>query len=167
MIKKEGDKYTVKSKDGKRSFGSYSSKKAAAKRLGQVEYFKNKKKYMDGGMYNDTQTMSLTLKDSYAGDKKKAKKEALTKYADGGSKKDRMPCNKPTRSDSPNKKFKVKACQNGKEKIVQFGDSNMRIKKSNPKRRKSFRARHKCGTAKDKMSARYWSCKKWADGGLK
>jgi len=37
----------------------------------------------------------------------------------------------------------------------------MTIKKSNPARRKSFRARHKCATAKDVFSARYWSCKKW------
>ena len=55
----------------------------------------------------------------------------------------------------------VKACKGGKERIIRFGDPNMTIKKSNPKRRKSFRARHKCDTAKDKFSARYWSCKKW------
>ena len=30
-----------------------------------------------------------------------------------------------------------------------------------PARKKSFRARHKCDTAKDKFSARYWSCKAW------
>ena len=35
------------------------------------------------------------------------------------------------------------------------------VKKSNPARRKSFRARHKCATAKDRTTARYWSCKKW------
>ena len=35
------------------------------------------------------------------------------------------------------------------------------IKKSNPARRKSFRARHRCATAKDVFSARYWSCQKW------
>jgi hypothetical protein len=44
---------------------------------------------------------------------------------------------------------------------VNFGDPNMRIKKSNPERRKSFRARHKCDTAKDRTSARYWSCRAW------
>jgi hypothetical protein len=44
---------------------------------------------------------------------------------------------------------------------VNFGDPNMRIKKSNPARRKSFRARHKCDTAKDRTSARYWSCRAW------
>lgn len=73
--------------------------------------------------------------------------------------KDRMKCNSPKRGGS--KKFVVKACKNGKEKIVRFGDPNMRIKKSNPKRRKSFRARHKCDQKKDKFSAGYWSCKKW------
>ena len=46
-------------------------------------------------------------------------------------------------------------------KRVTFGDPNMRIKKSSPVRRKSFRARHGCATAKDKTSAKYWSCKAW------
>jgi len=56
----------------------------------------------------------------------------------------------------------VKACDKGKEKIVRFGDANMTIKKNNPKRRKSFRARHGCdkGTL-DKLKAKYWSCKQW------
>jgi len=49
----------------------------------------------------------------------------------------------------------------GKVKRVTFGSPNMRIKKTNPTRRKSFRSRHKCSTAKDKTTARYWSCKKW------
>jgi len=44
---------------------------------------------------------------------------------------------------------------------VNFGDPNMRIKKSNPARRKSFRARHKCSQKKDRASAGYWSCKFW------
>ena len=73
----------------------------------------------------------------------------------------RMKCNKPQRTPDGPKKFVVKACKDGEEKIVRFGDPNMRIKKSNPERRKSFRARHKCSTANDKFSARYWSCKKW------
>ena len=37
---------------------------------------------------------------------------------------------------------------NGKLKRIHYGDPNLRIKKSNPKKRKSFRARHKCSTAK-------------------
>ena len=75
--------------------------------------------------------------------------------------KDRMKCNKPRRTSGGSKKFVVKACKDGKEKVVRFGDPNMKIKKSNPKRRKSFRARHKCDQKKDKFSAGYWSCKKW------
>jgi len=59
------------------------------------------------------------------------------------------------------KKFKVFVKSGNKIKKVMFGDPNMRIKKSSPARRKSFRARHKCSTAKDKTTARYWSCKKW------
>jgi hypothetical protein len=76
--------------------------------------------------------------------------------------KSKMACNKPKRTPGGPKKFVVKACQDGKEKIIRFGDPNMTIKKSNPKRRKSFRARHQCDSKPpSKMSARYWSCKKW------
>lgn len=44
---------------------------------------------------------------------------------------------------------------------VNFGDPNMRIKKNDPERRKSFRARHNCETPGPKHKARYWSCKAW------
>ena len=73
----------------------------------------------------------------------------------------KMKCNRPKRQVQGGKKFVVKACKGGKEKIIRYGDANMTIKKSNPARRKSFRARHKYATAKDVFSARYWSCKKW------
>mgnify|MGYP001007687787 CR=1 FL=1 len=49
----------------------------------------------------------------------------------------------------------------GKTVKVNFGDPNMRIKKSNPKRRKSFRARHNCSNPGPRTKARYWSCRKW------
>jgi hypothetical protein len=69
--------------------------------------------------------------------------------------------NKPKRTPGASKKFAVLAKKDDQVKIVRFGDPNMEIKKDNPERRKSFRARHKCDTATDKFSARYWSCKKW------
>jgi hypothetical protein len=69
--------------------------------------------------------------------------------------------NKPMAGDVKKFKVYVKDPKTGNVKKVNFGDKNMRIKKSNPARRKSFRARHKCATAKDKTSARYWSCRKW------
>jgi len=50
---------------------------------------------------------------------------------------------------------------NGKIVKVNFGDKNMRIKKSNPKRRKSFRARHNCKNPGPRWKARYWSCRSW------
>ena len=59
------------------------------------------------------------------------------------------------------KSKKVFVMKNGKVKKVMFGDPNMAIRKNNPKARASFRARHKCSTAKDKTTARYWSCKEW------
>ena len=75
--------------------------------------------------------------------------------------KSKMKCNKPKRQVSGGKKFVVKACDKGKEKIVRFGDANMKIRKSNPKARKSFRARHNCANPGPKTKARYWSCRKW------
>ena len=63
--------------------------------------------------------------------------------------KSKMKCNSPRRQISGGKKFVVKACKGGKEKIIRYGDANMKIRKSNPKARKSFRARHRCETAKD------------------
>jgi|TARA_S200002703_G_scaffold150662_1_gene149265 hypothetical protein len=75
--------------------------------------------------------------------------------------KSKMKCNKVQRTSGGPKKFVVKACKDGKEKVIRFGDPNMKIKKNIPARRKSFRARHKCDTAKDKFTARYWSCKQW------
>ena len=81
--------------------------------------------------------------------------------------------NKPMRGDS--KKFKVyvnsgKKNADGSIKVkkVNFGHGGtsakrptMRIRKSNPKRRKAFRARHRCDSPGPKTMARYWSCKKW------
>lgn len=73
-----------------------------------------------------------------------------------------VPLNKPMQGDV--KKFKVYT-KNPKGNVVKvnFGDPNMRIKKSNPERRKSFRARHNCDNPGPKHKARYWSCKKWEE----
>lgn len=50
---------------------------------------------------------------------------------------------------------------NGNIVKVEFGDPNMRIKKSNPARRRSFRARHNCDNPGPRWKARYWSCRSW------
>ena len=69
--------------------------------------------------------------------------------------------NKPMKGDVKKSKVYVDTNGDGKAKKVEFGDPNMTIKKHIPARRKSFRARHNCDTAKDKSTARYWSCKAW------
>jgi hypothetical protein len=73
-----------------------------------------------------------------------------------------MKCNVPKRQVSGGKKFVVKACHGGKEKIVRFGDANMSIKKSNPARKKSYCARSGGIKGKsNKLSANYWSRRAW------
>lgn len=68
--------------------------------------------------------------------------------------------NKPMQGDVKKSKVYVKK-PNGKVVKVNFGDKNMKIKKSNPERRKSFRARHHCDNPGPKWKARYWSCRAW------
>ena len=74
-----------------------------------------------------------------------------------------MACNKPTRSSKAGKKMMVKACEGGKERLVHFGASGYGHNYS-PAARKSFRARHKCGEKKSKLSAQYWACRKLWSG---
>ena len=66
----------------------------------------------------------------------------------------------PTRGDV--KKFKVYV-KNDKDNVVKvnFGQKGVRIKKNDPDKRRSFRARHNCDNPGPKWKARYWSCKKW------
>jgi hypothetical protein len=73
----------------------------------------------------------------------------------------KVPLGKPMRGDVKKFKVYVKDPKTGNVKKVNFGDKKMRIKKSNPKRRKSFRARHNCANPGPRTKARYWSCRKW------
>ena len=76
--------------------------------------------------------------------------------------KSKMKCNVPRREVQGGKKFVVKACEGGKEKLIRFGDANMTIKKDKPKRKKSYCARSAgIKGGKGKMSANYWSRKAW------
>ena len=78
---------------------------------------------------------------------------------------------KPMRGDVKKFKVYVKDPKSGNVKKVNFGhggssarkagQKTMKIRKSNPKARKSFRARHNCSNPGPKTKARYWSCRKW------
>jgi len=71
--------------------------------------------------------------------------------------------NKPFYTPGERKKSAVYVKNdNGNVIKVRFGDANMTIKKSNPERRKNFRARHNCAEAKDKTTPKFWSCAAWS-----
>ena len=63
--------------------------------------------------------------------------------------------------DGPKKRSVYVRNPKGNVVKVNFGDPNMTIKKSNPDRRRSFRARHNCDNPGPKWKARYWSCRAW------
>tara|TARA_R110002111_G_scaffold262582_1_gene339290 strand:+ start:65 stop:358 length:294 start_codon:yes stop_codon:yes gene_type:complete len=72
--------------------------------------------------------------------------------------------NKQVRTSGGKKKFKVLAKKGDQIKLVRYGDPNMKIKVTQPERRKSFRARHNCDSVqkkKDVFAPSYWSCKNW------
>ena len=73
----------------------------------------------------------------------------------------KVPLGKPMQGDVKKFKVYVKDPSTGNIKKVNFGDPNMRIKKSNPARRKSFRARMNCDNPGPRTKANYWSCRKW------
>lgn len=72
----------------------------------------------------------------------------------------KVPLGKPMKGDVKKSKVYVKGPKGNVVK-VNFGDKKMKIKKSNPKRRKSFRARHNCANPGPRWKARYWSCRAW------
>jgi len=72
-----------------------------------------------------------------------------------------VPLGKPMAGDVKKSKVYVRDPSTGNVKKVNFGDPNMKIKKSNPARRKSFRARHNCANPGPRTKARYWSCRAW------
>jgi hypothetical protein len=82
-----------------------------------------------------------------------------------------VPLGKPMAGDVKKFKVYVKDPSTGNIKKVNFGhggtsakragQKTMRIKKSNPARRKSFRARHHCENPGPRTKARYWSCRAW------
>lgn len=106
-------------------------------------------------LYED---ISSCCKECLITEKKKRKSKKKTKSKN----KDKKPLNKPMRDSSGSSKFKVyvKDPKTGNIKTVRFGAKGMSTGLNNPKRVKSFVARHRCKThANDKTKAAYWSCR--------
>jgi hypothetical protein len=102
-----------------------------------VDYIDTARDYMKSNKYaEDTQTDEA---------KYQGREVPLGKKMAGDVKKSKVYVRKP----------------NGNIVKVNFGDKKMRIKKSNPARRKSFRARHNCKNPGPRWKARYWSCRSW------
>ena len=102
-----------------------------------VDYIDTARDYMKSNKYaEDTQTDEA---------KYQGREVPLGKKMSGDVKKSKVYVRKP----------------NGNIVKVNFGDKKMRIKKSNPARRKSFRARHNCANPGPRHKARYWSCRSW------
>jgi hypothetical protein len=125
-----------------------------------LQYYTGKKKYGKDGM------AALA-----AAGREGASEEELGRIKDKYKKEDtdideaeyqgrEVPLGKPMKGDVKKSKVYVK---NPKGNVVKvnFGDKKMRIKKSNPSRRKSFRARHNCANPGPRHKARYWSCRAW------
>ena len=72
-----------------------------------------------------------------------------------------VPLGKPIAGDVKKSKVYVRNPKTGKVIKVNFGQKGMKIKKSNPGRRKNFRARHNCANPGPRTKARYWSCRAW------
>ena len=109
----------------------------------------------------------MTKSESYIGQVIREEYQAvLEEEKKKKSAKDKMKCNSPRRirkgeAGHGKKKFVVKACDGGTEKIIRYGDAGLKIKRKQKGRRKNFRARHNCDNPGSKLKARYWSCKNW------
>lgn len=103
----------------------------------------------------------MTESRAFAGAWSKAKQASVTKALYQGKE---VSLDKPFRLPAGStKKFGVYVKDGDRVKKVTFGDPNMEIRRDSPEARANFRARHSCDTAKDKTSARYWSCRMWED----
>ena len=182
-IVKVKDGYRLVSKKSGKNLGTYPTRAGAEKREREVQYFKhagesieeekqrldpkcwkgkkigNPKTKVKGGVRVNN---CVPIEETYEGDEFYEAYGDIEETLEEAKYHGRtVPLNSPMRGDVKKFKVYVKDPKTGNIKKVNFGDPNMRIKKSIPARRKSFRARHHCETPGPKTKARYWSCRKW------
>jgi len=91
----------------------------------------------------------------------KGRKVKLNKPMQGDTKKFKVYVNTGKKNADGTIKVKKVNFGHGGTSAKKAGQKTMRIKKSDPARRRSFRARHNCDSPGPKTKARYWSCRKW------
>ena len=130
----------------------------AAEKPGLWENIRKKKKRM-GDKYKPAKPGDPDRPDPKSWKKAQSEKDESDAAEYQGRK---VQLNKPFRTpDGPKKMSVYVKNEKGNVVKVNFGDPNMEVKRDNPARRKSLRARHHCDNPGPKWKARYWSCKNW------
>ena len=106
-------------------------------------------------------TLSISVDQDVFGKGASPKKAALKEIIRTIAEEQKKKLNKPMRSSSGGKAYKVyvRDPKTKKVKTVRFGSGGLRAKINNPKARKAFAKRHNCAQKKDKTKASYWSCR--------
>lgn len=171
IVKLGDNKFRLVSKKSGRNLGTYPSRAGAEKRERQVQYFKhaNEGRIITPKPVSNTQRPVPYTKRPVPYTPKPAtnnvRNVSVLTPRPGSNNEESL--GKIQRTPGGPKKFmvKVKDPSTGNVKTVRFGDPNMSIKRDDPKRRASFRARHHCDTNPGpRTKARYWSCRQWRSG---
>ena len=107
------------------------------------------------------EVLALKIDEDITEAKYKGKTVTLNKPMRGDSKKFKVYVNSGKKNADGSIKVKKVNFGHGGTTAKKAGQKTMKIRKSNPKARAAFRARHRCDTPGPKTMARYWSCKKW------
>jgi hypothetical protein len=164
-IRKVKGGYRLVSKKSGKNLGTYPTRAGAEKRERQVQYFKH------AGESRDDQSMAEVFESWLQRRIPEQFHEGARTWFEAKYQGRTVPLGKPMRGDVKKFKVYVRDPKTGNVKKVNFGhggtsakrlgQKTMKIKKSNPKRRKSFRARHNCDNPGPRTKARYWSCRAW------
>jgi len=163
---KKGKAYVARRKAAGEKHGAYLMGRAVKVCKGQMSGKKSKKKESYNG--HDETDMSVrgllemeVIDENITEAKYKGKTVTLNKPMRGDSKKFKVYVNSGKKNADGSIKVKKVNFGHGGTTAKKAGQKTMKIRKSNPKRRKAFRARHNCDNPGPKTMARYWSCKKW------
>ena len=129
---------------------------------------KSLKRVIEGEDYHYSTGERVKKKDEDGPDEEQRDRTRAEKMDEAEYQGRKVKLNKPMQGDVKKFKVYVKDPKTGNVKKVNFGHGGssvkgkaMKIRKNNPKARKSFRARHNCDNPGPKTKARYWSCRKW------